>query len=179
MTEATRHTLDAAFIGQRQPLIRCLLRLVGSLAVAEDLVQDTYLRVAAALRDRSGSQPVQHIEPFLYQTARNLALDHLRAQRRHNQVVIGNFSSDDLNYIPAVTPSPETQIRDKELLGHLDSALAGLSKRQQRIVVLSRLQGWEQAEIARHLGVSLSTVQKDLKIALAACLAAFTRAGGS
>ena len=67
--------LNTFFLTQRSPLLRTLQRLVDNPSTAEDLLQETYLRVARALRER----PVEHLEPFVFQVARNLALDHLRA----------------------------------------------------------------------------------------------------
>ena len=58
-------------------LLRTLQRMVNNHSTAEDLLQETYLRVTRALSER----PIDHLEPFVYQTARNLALDHLRSRR--------------------------------------------------------------------------------------------------
>lgn len=68
---------NSVFLVQRLTLLRTLQRMVGNPNTAEDLLQETYLRVSRAL----GERPIEHIEPFVFQTARNLALDHLRARR--------------------------------------------------------------------------------------------------
>jgi RNA polymerase sigma factor (sigma-70 family) len=73
--------------------------------------------------------------------------------------------------IPATANIPETLLAQRQLLEALDAAISGLSQRQQHVFVLDRLHGWRQAEIAAHLGISLSTVQKELKIAMALCVA--------
>ena len=49
-------------------------------------------------------------------------------------------------------------------------SLSQLSARQQRIFILSRLHGCSYQEIARELDVSLSTVQKELKLIMAICV---------
>ena len=65
--------LSALFIAQRGGLIRMLARVVGCANLAEDLAQETYLRVAKALNAR----PIEHLQPFLYQTAQYLSLIHI------------------------------------------------------------------------------------------------------
>ena len=54
--------------------------MVNNHSTAEDLLQETYLRVTRALSERA----IDHLEPFVFQTARNLALDyHKQANVRH------------------------------------------------------------------------------------------------
>ena len=76
-TDSQRDLLTQIFQAQRRALIGTLYRMVGCLHTSEDLAHDAYLRVAKAARER----PVPHLQAFLYQTARNLALDHLRRER--------------------------------------------------------------------------------------------------
>ncbi|WP_269321545.1 RNA polymerase sigma factor, partial [Pseudomonas viridiflava] len=72
------------FIAQRDVLLRTLQRMVGNRSAAEDLLQETWLRVSRALTEH----PIDHLEPFVFQTARNLALDHLRARRIRGRTLI-------------------------------------------------------------------------------------------
>lgn len=167
MSDQVQDDLDQVFIRERLILVRGLVRTVGSLPIAEELIQEAYLKVSAALRDR----PVEHLAPFLHQTARNLALDHLRAVRRRGTVVVPEHAAQKLEEIPAAAPGPEASTRDRQLLRRLDAALSRLPGRQQRIFVLSRLEGMALGDIATLLDVSLSTVQKDLRAALLACMA--------
>ncbi len=62
---------NTVFLAQRVTLLRTLQRMVNNPSTAEDLLQETYLRVTRALSEH----PVDHLEPFVFQTARNLALD--------------------------------------------------------------------------------------------------------
>lgn len=174
MSEGAARTLDAVFVGHRGALVRLLARIVGSVTTAEDLVQEAYLRVSAAIRER----PVEQLEPFLFQTARNLAFDHLRQEQRRRLVVVPDIDSDGMEAVPAARPSPETEVADRQLLARLEEALGRLTERQRRIVLLNRMEGLSHAAIADRLGVSVSTVQKELKIALLACLEIFARLNG-
>ena len=57
------------FIAQRLSLLRTLERMVNNHSTVEDLLQETYLSVTRALSERT----IDHLEPFVFQTARNLA----------------------------------------------------------------------------------------------------------
>ncbi|WPO99264.1 sigma-70 family RNA polymerase sigma factor [Pseudomonas sp. HR96] len=157
------------FQQQRQCLLRTVQRMVGSRSTAEDLLQDTYLRVARAL----AQGPVEHLEPFLYQTARNLARDHLRGCKRRERTLVDGIADEVLLNIAQPASSPERATHAERTLRRLSHSLAGLTARQQRIFVLNRLHDCSYQEIAGQLQVSPSTVQKELKLisALCACIA--------
>lgn len=157
---------DHVFLAQRVTLLRTLQRMVNNPSTAEDLLQETYLRVTRALRDR----PIDHLEPFVFQTARNLALDHLRARRVQARTLLEDVPEALLHNIAAPLGTPEEAIHASQLLEHLSSSLGQLSARQQQIFILSRVHGCSYQEIAEQLAVSLSTVQKELKLIMAICI---------
>lgn len=163
--------LDTVFLTQRLPLLRTLVKMVKNHSIAEELVQETYLRVARTLNQRE----VEHLEPFLFQTGRNLALDHLRHQRMQSRTMLDDVSDDVLQAIPSGAPSAEESLHAEQLLIRLGSAVNQLSPRQQRIFILSRLHGCGYAEIAEQLDVSQSTVQKELKLIMAICIGVLDR----
>jgi len=140
--------------------------MVHNHSTAEDLLQETYLRVTRALSER----PIDHLEPFVYQTARNLALDHLRARKIQARTLQEDVPLQILQSVVAPTTTPEDATQAEQLLEHLSVSLGQLSARQQQIFILSRLHGCSYQEIADQLGVSLSTVQKELKLIMAICV---------
>lgn len=157
---------DTVFINQRLVLLRTLQRMVDNPSTAEDLLQETYLRVTRAL----GERPVEHLEPFVFQTARNLALDHLRARRVQARTLLDDVPEQVLHNVAAPLGSNEDATHAQQLLRHLSASLGQLTQRQQRIFILSRLHGASYLEIAEQLQVSASTVQKELKLIMAICL---------
>ena len=98
--------LDAVFLAQRLPLLRTLVRMVNNPSIAEDLVQETYLRVARTLLERR----IDHLEPFLFQTGRNLALDHLRHLRMQSRTLLDDVPTEVLQAVPAPGSSAEDQL---------------------------------------------------------------------
>ncbi|MGE8407034.1 MAG: RNA polymerase sigma factor [Pseudomonas sp.] len=166
---------NSVFLAQRVTLLRTLQRMVDNPSTAEDLLQETYLRVTRAL----GERPIEHLEPFVFQTARNLALDHLRSRRVQSRTVVDDVPEQILHNVAAPVGSAEDAAHAEKLLKRLSSSLAQLTPRQQRIFILSRLHGASYLEIARQLDVSASTVQKELKLIMAICMGVADRLNGN
>jgi len=164
---------NEVFLAQRVVLLRTLQRMVSNHSTAEDLLQETYLRVTRALSERS----IDHLEPFVYQTARNLALDHLRARRIQARTMIEDVPLEVVHNVVESHSSAEDATHAKRLLEQLTASLSRLSARQQKIFTLSRLQGCSYLEIAEQLEVSPSTVQKELKLIMAICVSVAGKLG--
>lgn len=127
---------------------------------AEDLAQDTFVRVLAG-RSWSGLR-----EPRAYLTvvARGLMIDHFR--RRDLELAY----LADLALLPeALQPSPEAQHIVLEELQALDRMLDGLSPRTRAAWLLSRLDGHTHAEIAAFMSVSVPRVRQYLAKAAEHC----------
>ena len=72
------------------PLCGYLRRLTGNGSLAEDLLQDAYIRFLSVGRPPAGDE---HQKNYLYRIATNLARDHFRAAKRHTPVEIGDMST--------------------------------------------------------------------------------------
>lgn len=164
----TQSAFAAIFSAQRNTLIRLLARLTGDRHIAEDLAQDAFVKVAAAVE----AGDVQHLQPFLYQTARNLAFDHLRKQKVRALVHPRPTAALEatLETVPAADPSPETRMLDRARVRRFQAALADLPERARQVLLLHRIHGLPLAEIGRRFGVSERTIAKDLAAALKHCL---------
>ena len=126
---------------------------------AEEVVQEVFVRLLAGAVEPRGAG-------LLVRMARNLAIDRLR-RRRHREAARPAVAAT----APAEAPGPEAALAAREELRGLVRLLAAMPERRRRSLLMSRLDGLPQAEIARRLGVSLSTVEKDLRAALELCLA--------
>lgn len=164
-------TLTSVFLLQRSSLRWSLMRIVRDSHVAEDLTQETYLRA----RQASEAGAIEHVEAFLHQTARNLALDHQRRKRMRGKVEQCDIGDLELANVAADVPSQETVVIQRERVRLLDKALAKLPARAQEVWRLSRIEKWTYPQIARHLGVSPNTVFNDVKLAVAHCQEALER----
>lgn len=163
---ARRLQFDSLYQRQLGALIGSLRRIVGCAHTAEDLAQDAYLRVSDALEQR---REVSHLQPFLYQTARNLALDHLRRESIRQAPA---DAEEAVARIACESPTPERSALLAERVERLRGAMRELPERRRQVLVLHRLHGWRHSQIAAHLGISVSAVEKNLRLALAHCLQA-------
>jgi RNA polymerase sigma-70 factor (ECF subfamily) len=164
--------LNAAFLKQRVSLVWSARRIVGNADAAEDIAQESYLRARRALEIGQ----IEHIEAFLHQAVRNLALDHLRMRSVRLRFERYDAAAADIENVAADAPSSEDALVHRERLRRLEDALNGLPDRARRIWILNRLEGLSYPEIAARLGVSAGTVFNDMKLAMGHCLDAIERA---
>jgi RNA polymerase sigma factor (sigma-70 family) len=147
-------------------LVRFVTRLVGDSAMAEDLAQEAGMRLLAEAR----RGPVEHPRAFLFHVATNLARDHLR-----RRVVADTHARTLMEPEPAVGADVVASAREE--VARASAAIARLPKRPREVLLLARVQGLSQKEIAAKLGVTPKTVENHLTRALGQ-LAALMRSGG-
>lgn len=171
--ETAQQALERAFTEQRPSLVGRIAHLVGDVATAEDLAQEAYLRASAALSETAIASP----KAFFGRTAWNLAIDYLRRERRAQDIFASALDAESVAAIASAQPSPETQALNRQVIALLDQALDSVPHRARRVLILNRLEGWSYPAIAEHLGVSATTVQKDIRLALACCIDALSEKG--
>ncbi len=173
--DPARKVFETIFRRHRATLVGRLRRLVSCRDTAEDLAHEAYVRVATALE----RQPVEHVPTFLFQTAHNLAIDHLRRETRRNRLFDRGDPDTVADTVPSRDASPETAAADRQALARLVAALDGLPERTRQVLLLGRVEGLSYPQIAQRLGVSQTTVYKDMQTALAHCLDAVEKINAS
>lgn len=136
----------------------------------DDLVQETYMRV---FRAKSAGQ-VREARPYLFVTARNIAIDLIRRNRSasrnglveiEQQPVVADRSGNE----DAVTHDHEIEL--------LQQAIAALPERCRQVFELRKLHGLSHQMIADKLGISKHTVNAHLALGVLHCRS-FLRAHG-
>lgn len=141
-----------------------LRRRVSEAADADDLAQDTFLRI---LRSRRTLHDVRQPMAYLATIANSLLINRWRRQ------ALERAYAEALAAMPeAVETSPEGRLLLIEALLEIDELLHGLSPRIRRIFFLSQLDGLTYPQIASQLGLSVDQVQKAMSKAFRACYAA-------
>lgn len=157
--------LDALFAQHKRSLLWVLRRIVRDQQAAEDLAQETYLKTHQALANRR----IEHLEQYIFQTARNLALDHNRRNRFRGQFYHADVSDEKLQNIPYDAPNAEENTIECERRKLFEKALSELPLRAREAWALSYVEELTYQEIADRLGVSRNTVYNDIKLVIGYC----------
>ncbi|CRZ18157.1 RNA polymerase sigma factor SigE [Mycolicibacterium neworleansense] len=130
---------------------RLAYRLSGNQHDAEDLTQETFIRV---FRSVQNYQPGT-FEGWLHRITTNLFLDMVRRRGRIRMEAL----PEDYDRVPADDPNPEQIYHDSRLGADLQAALDSLAPEFRAAVVLCDIEGLSYEEIGATLGVKLGTVR--------------------
>ena len=129
-----------------RPMFQLAVLLVRDSAVAQDIVQEAFVRVwlsPRTPRDLSG------FRPWLYKTVVNLARDHHRRQGRWGRLRFGRIRSAD----------PMDVVERRETDADLGKAIRALSRREQEAVYVRFFEDASFDEVARIIGTRTGTAR--------------------
>src|SRR4051794_40514062 len=163
----------------RAPLYTFLVRMLGDREKAEDLAQDTFLRIvkgAHAWEQRS------RFQSWMYAIARNLCTDHARRDRfRKTDSLDGEPVEGDggsiLDVVPDPGPLPDQAAESERLRPLLQRALLSLPVDQREVFILREQAGLPFREIAEVVGANENTVKSRMRYALEGLRKALAAAG--
>jgi RNA polymerase sigma factor (sigma-70 family) len=139
-------------------LVAYLRRLCGDHGLAEDLAQEAGMRLIAQAKREAVAKP----RAFLFHVATNLARDQLR-RRIVSEAHSGDGEFDDSSYSPGADHIASVQ----EDVSRVSAALNTLTPRARDVLVMARIHGHTQKEIADRLNLQPKTVENHLTRALA------------
>ena len=145
-------TIEQVFAALESPLLAYARRLLGDFALAEDIVQEAFMKLHTQF------QKVLTPQPWLYRTVHNLAVDH---QRRANKIVlVGDSKDDDLptNDAADSQPLPDEQIARWEGIGLVRLVLETLDARSRELIRLRFNEDLSYKEIAERTGLTVGHV---------------------
>jgi RNA polymerase sigma-70 factor (ECF subfamily) len=143
-----------------------LRRAWSNISDVEDLRQEVYVRVyEAGAQDRP--EAVSH---YVFRVARNLLIDKLR----HQRVVTIDLVADlnELNVISEEVPADRV-LSGRQELARLERAMAELPSRCREVFWLRKVEGLSQRATAERLGVTQSTVEKQVSKAMRSLAGSF------
>jgi RNA polymerase sigma-70 factor (ECF subfamily) len=137
-----------------------ILRVVRDTGVAEDLVQETFLRVWNRVQGFDADKG--SIGPWLLAVARNRAIDYLRSTtgRARNSLEL------DATDHPALYSDMEKDLLVSDKARRIKAAILKLSPNQREVIELAYFEGLSQTEMAARLGQPLGTVKTWVRTAL-------------
>lgn len=153
--------LRSLFIAHERELARFFKGKVDGPSDAEDLIQETFLRLAK-LPDGTAVREPRH---FLFTVAANLARDHLRRMMSRHVKNTEELGVD----LPDDTQSPDELLGSKQEESLAQRAIENLPEKTRAIFLLYHVEGWGYRQIAQRLNISPRTVEYHLRQGLAFC----------
>ncbi|MEM9281281.1 MAG: RNA polymerase sigma factor [Verrucomicrobiota bacterium] len=148
-----------------QQVLRFIRSSVRDQEEAEDLAQETYLRYFRTRRTLHGKEANR----LLHRIARHLLADRYRRWKTRTKAGFEEAEILEEARIESPTRALDHVIEAREEIRALEGAIAGLSARCRQIFLLHRFGGLTYSQIAKHLGISQSTVEKHITKAIVAC----------
>jgi RNA polymerase sigma-70 factor (ECF subfamily) len=165
--ERARQGRESAFrelIGRyERPVFSLIYRLVRDRERAEDLSQDTFIKVLNAL-DRY--DPAYKFSSWIFKIAHNTALDHLRKKEPETLSLDGSPHARTASEVEATTlnpasndESPEDFTASRELGAEIEQAIGTLRAEYRTAILMCHVEGRPYEEIAQIMDVPLGTVK--------------------
>lgn len=165
--------IDPAMMGQNEistadylKLRRFLTKKVGNLADAEDLAQETLIKM---MEVKNSGTVVHYPQAFMFRVASNLAYDMLRHNMRTSRI-FEDRNETSLQEIPYDIDSgelnPEILCQNRELSERIVGLISTLPPKCQNAFQLTKIEGRTYPEAATEMKLSISTIEKYLSRAL-------------
>ena len=165
------HVMSALYDRYGRLVYSIIFRVVRDVATAEDLVQETFLRVWS--RGQAFDPERGALGPWIVAVARNRAIDHLRS-------IDGRMAANALGLEQVEKPGFFVGLEDKALTidraRRLKHAFKKLSENQRTVIELAYFEGLSQTEMAERLKEPLGTVKTWTRSALKALREELTEA---
>ena len=141
----------------KDQLLNFVYRFVGNRSDAEDIVQETFLRV---YKNKHMYKEIAKFSTWVYTIAGNLAKTELRRRKRHKIFSVSNFVNEERDYdIPDREHSPEKQVDSAIQEEIIQKAIEKLPAKFKEVIILRDIQGFAYEEISQILNIPLGTVK--------------------
>jgi RNA polymerase sigma-70 factor, ECF subfamily len=137
-----------------------ILRVVRDAAIAEDLVQETFLRVWNRVQGFDAEKGA--IGPWLLAVARNRAIDYLRSAGGRERNALEFEETDH----PSLYTDMESGLLMSDKARHVKAAMERLPANHRQVIELAYFEGLSQTEMAERMGQPLGTVKTWVRTAL-------------
>jgi RNA polymerase sigma-70 factor (ECF subfamily) len=138
----------------------------------EDVIQEVYTRMLSV----PSLETIRHPKQYAIRTAKAIIIDHVRHSRVVSIVSAGRSENID---VPEREASAEQRLEFQEEVAAVEAALAGLSEKCRMTLLLRRVEGLSQKEVAQRLGVSEKMIEHHMTDAIRCLIKTFGRGGKS
>ena len=158
-----------AFLNYRDVLTRSLLRMSVKPSDVDDILQESLTRAIEA----NNKKRLEYPKSYLFTISRNMVFREHQRSAREVQIEI------DEAIIDSGAPPLDDELHFKKMLQVFWEAMDSLPEKHRRAILLRRIYGLSQKEIAKKMGVSLSSVEKYFALGINRCQVVMTRKGYS
>lgn len=139
-------------------LLNFVFRFVRDRDMAEELVQETFLRV---FRERKNHERISNFSTWIFTIAGNLAKSELRRRKRWRFFSLDHQENDEAAEfeIPDESQLPDRLAHDRMIENAVQEAIDSLSLKYKEAVILRDIQGFAYEEIAEIIGCPVGTVK--------------------
>jgi RNA polymerase sigma-70 factor (family 1) len=147
---------DQIFIEWYNPLRNSMYYKTGDMQAAEDLVQDTFLKIW----EKKETINPETVKSLIYKIANNLFLNRIEHEKVSFRFVT-EYSGNDLSN------APDFELEMKDFDNKLQSSLGELDEKSRSVFLMNRIDELTYAQIADNLGLSVKAVEKRMSKAIA------------
>lgn len=141
----------------KDQLLNYVFRFVGNRNDAEDIVQETFLRV---YKNKHYYKEIAKFSTWVYTIAGNLAKTELRRRKRRKVFSVSNFVNDERDFdIPDLDRNPEKEVDGSIKDDIIQRAIEKLPPKFKEVILLRDVQGFAYEEISQILNIPLGTVK--------------------
>lgn len=156
--EGHQASFTALFHSHKDKLYSILTRMTGSAEMAEDIIQDIFLKL---WKKKEELVQIEHFSAYVFRMAHNQALNAFKRQAREHLYIAALAPDQQVTAAEA-----ESNLHLREVKAKLETAVGNLPPKQKLVYTLSRDKGLKHEEIAQHLNISTSTVNNHMIEAL-------------
>ena len=174
LQDGTEAAWSELLVRWRKPVLNFIFRLTGDAALADDVAQEVFVRASRKIGEfklnsrpqfgRHNSavvvQPDAAFSAWLFQIARNAALDALRHRRRHPADALEEQPAASLIADSAPCPARAAELRD--IGAEIAAAVLELPEDQRTALILAEYHDFAVAEIAAVMGTNAKSVEARL-----------------
>lgn len=153
--------ISKTFLENNDFLKRFLMGFLKCEQSVEDIVQDVYIKAYKAEK----TKPIEHPKAFLFTIAKNLALNELN--RKNKQIF--SYIDEVTDSVEEESDSLESELEANNKIELYCQAIAELPEKCRKVFLLRKVHGMKHQDIADKLNISLSSVEKYLKLGATSC----------
>lgn len=173
--EGDRSAFEELYTRYKKPIYNYIYRLIGNRAVAEELAQETFIKVYTNI---SSYRPTGKVSSWIYSIAGNLAKNELRSRGYRKAVSLEAKISDDeklklKDMLANGSFKPDEIAQNRELRERIQKVINMLDVKHKEVLVLCDVQGLSYEEAAEVMDCSVGTVASRLSRARAAFVKLF------